>query len=213
MRKGMKIMGTVLEMDRKRKKYFDYSQKGVEDKITQYLNTIIKTEKDITILCIGTDRSTGDCLGPLVGLFLKNMEARCEVLGDLHNPIHAQNLDMINTKSNYVIVVDACLGTPENVGNIMVKPSGITPGSGVGKKITGEELGNTSILPIVNFGGCMDFFILQNTRLSMVYKQAQVVAKSLYQFIQKRKRNKELLGQQTLWELEGNYAGNILTKN
>ena len=27
--------------------------------------------KDIIILCIGTDRSTGDCLGPLVGHKLK----------------------------------------------------------------------------------------------------------------------------------------------
>ena len=32
-----------------------------------FYNTITEKSENIVLLCIGTDRSTGDCLGPLVG--------------------------------------------------------------------------------------------------------------------------------------------------
>lgn len=54
----------------------------------------IRPERDIIFFCIGTDRSTGDSLGPLVGtqLIKKNLPAE-RVYGTLDRPVHAINLD------------------------------------------------------------------------------------------------------------------------
>ena len=50
--------------------------------------------RPIVIACIGTDRSTGDSLGPLVGTLLKEKTSSSEffVYGTFLNSIHAMNL-------------------------------------------------------------------------------------------------------------------------
>jgi hypothetical protein len=48
---------------------------------------------DVVILCIGTDRATGDCLGPLVGNHLKTNLPNICVFGTLEHPVHALNLE------------------------------------------------------------------------------------------------------------------------
>ena len=46
------------------------------------------------IVCIGTDRSTGDSLGPLVGTMLQEKTlSHFHVYGTLEEPIHAVNLE------------------------------------------------------------------------------------------------------------------------
>ena len=46
-------------------------------------------------LCIGTDRSTGDSLGPLVGHKLRRRSLRgAAVIGTLDKPVHAMNLEL-----------------------------------------------------------------------------------------------------------------------
>ena len=49
--------------------------------------------RPIVFVCIGTDRSTGDSLGPLIGTLLveKNIHP-FHIYGSLENPIHALNL-------------------------------------------------------------------------------------------------------------------------
>ncbi|WDC85687.1 DUF1256 domain-containing protein [Caloramator sp. mosi_1] len=51
--------------------------------------------KKLVILCIGTDRSTGDCLGPLVGYKLNRLtlNKNIDIFGTLNTPVHAKNLD------------------------------------------------------------------------------------------------------------------------
>ena len=49
-------------------------------------------EKTI-IVCIGTDKCIGDCLGPLVGTLLREKFFPLKVFGTLDSPIHALNLD------------------------------------------------------------------------------------------------------------------------
>ena len=45
------------------------------------------------ILCIGSDRLTGDCLGPITGSRLQRiLGERVSVLGTLEDPVHALNL-------------------------------------------------------------------------------------------------------------------------
>jgi len=63
-----------------------------------FLDNYNSKYSDIVIVCIGTDRSTGDSLGPLVGHKLKVSPYReMKVFGTLEDPVHAQNLnDIIN---------------------------------------------------------------------------------------------------------------------
>src|SRR5699024_11577215 len=43
--------------------------------------------------CIGTDRSTGDSLGPLTGTFLTELNPKhLTIYGTLHHPVHATNM-------------------------------------------------------------------------------------------------------------------------
>ncbi len=98
----------------------------LRDYLSTKIKNIIKEDRPIVFLCIGTDRSTGDSLGPLVGDKLKFLiRDRVMLYGNLEYPVHAKNLcstiDEINTQySNpYIIAVDACLGTLSNVGKII----------------------------------------------------------------------------------------------
>ena len=49
--------------------------------------------RPIVFVCIGTDRSTGDSLGPLIGTLLEEKSIHpFHVYGTLDHPIHALNL-------------------------------------------------------------------------------------------------------------------------
>jgi len=139
---------------------------------------------DIVVLCIGTDRSTGDSLGPLVGsMFEKMYPPRVHIYGTIDEPVHAVNLketiDKIeqNHKDSLIIAIDACLGQFSSVGKITVANGPLKPGAGVKKDL--PEVGTFHITGIVNIGGFMEYFVLQNTRLSIVMKMADTIAHSL----------------------------------
>lgn len=141
--------------------------------------------RDLACICIGTDRSTGDSLGPLVGTQLEEMTAPfLRVYGTLDEPVHAVNLEntLLRLKKELrnprVIAVDACLGQLSSVGWIQVGNGPVRPGAGVNKQL--PEVGQVHVTGIVNVAGFMEYFVLQNTRLSMVMKMAQVIASSIY---------------------------------
>ncbi len=141
-------------------------------------------QRDIVIMCIGTDRSTGDCLGPLVGSKLsENPLNRFPVFGTLDDPVHASNLvdklALLNQQfSNpLVLAVDACLGRTDSIGYVSVCKGALQPGAGVKKTL--PEVGQLTITGIVNIGGFMEYFVLQNTRLSIVMKMANIISKGL----------------------------------
>mgnify|MGYP000462606368 FL=1 len=142
---------------------------------------IEKGYKSIVFVCRGTDRSTGDSLGPLVGYKIGKLRTKnIYVHGNLDSPVHAKNLDhtvkMIYEKYNkpFIIAVDACLGKMEHVGFINIGEGSIKPGSGVNKNL--NPVGDMYITGIVNFGGFMDFLVLQNTRLSLVMRMADIIS-------------------------------------
>lgn len=140
--------------------------------------------RPIVIVCIGTDRSTGDSLGPLVGTKLHDIKLdNVHVYGTLDDPIHAVNLEeklaYIQTKhlTPFIIAIDACLGRLKSVGQITIGDGPVMPGAGVKKDL--PPVGDIHITGIVNVSGFMEFFVLQNTRLSLVMKMATVVAQSI----------------------------------
>lgn len=150
------------------------------------LKELYNKKMQIVILCIGTDRSTGDCLGPLVGRKLNNfyVSKYAEIFGTLKEPVHAKNLDekidlIYETFNNpFVIAVDASLGRSENIGKINLYKGSLCPGAGVNKTL--KNVGDISITGIVNISGFMEYMVLQNTRLSMVMDMADTISLSLY---------------------------------
>lgn len=138
---------------------------------------------DIVIVCIGTDRATGDCLGPLIGYKVKDMKyENVHVYGTLDEPVHAKNLceymKLFRKFDNpFIIAIDACLGRFERIGFINIKNGPLSPGSGVNKNL--PTIGHINITGIVNVGGFMEIMILQNTRLSVVMNMANLIANGL----------------------------------
>lgn len=138
----------------------------------------------LVLLCIGTDRSTGDCLGPLVGTRLASSNQELfAVYGTLDQPVHASNLqekldEIYRVHQNpLVIAVDASLGSVDSVGFVTIGDGALHPGSGVNKKL--PPVGEIHITGIVNVGGFMEYLVLQNTRLNLVMRMAEVIAQGV----------------------------------
>lgn len=135
------------------------------------------------VVCIGTDRATGDALGPLTGSFLRQAPQQAlTVHGTLDTPVHATNLhDLIRAHPRLlkmrVLAVDASLGRPEEVGTIIAGPGALRPGAGVNKDL--PSLGSYHVTGTVNIGGFMDYYVLQNTRLALVMRMAHIIAEAL----------------------------------
>lgn len=134
------------------------------------------------ILCIGTDRSTGDALGPLIGTHLSRLNLpQLNVYGTLDEPVHATNLQeniqlVQRTYVNpFIIAIDACLGRIDSIGCITLADGPLKPGAGVHKQL--PEVGEAHITGIVNVGGFMEYMVLQNTRLNLVWRMSENISK------------------------------------
>lgn len=152
----------------------------LEDYIYNYIENHEKKNKDIVVICIGTDRATGDSLGPLLGTFLskrQNITESIKIYGTLDKPVHAKNIDEvlwdINNENSLIVAIDASLGEFNHVGNIRVAEGCLLPGAGVGKNL--PPVGDISITCNVNVGvhDSLSCIIIQNTRLSLVYRMAE----------------------------------------
>lgn len=160
----------------------------LRDILSKEFTSILKNNRFIILLCIGTDRSTGDCLGPLVGEKLNFLiRNRIVLYGTLETPIHAKNLydtiKQINAtyRNPYIIAIDACLGSIQNVGKIIIENRPLKPGSAVNKDL--PPVGDLSITGVVNVSGALEFMVLQNTRLYTVMHLADIISKGIYHSI------------------------------
>lgn len=166
---------------------YHYEDIGVSSKISRQIVSLLppKNSQPVVIVCIGTDRSTGDSLGPLVGTLLKEKKMdEFHIYGTLDDPVHAVNLEenlahIYNTYNNpFIISIDACLGRLKNIGTIQVNAGPLKPGAGVNKEL--PTVGDMNIIGIVNVSGFMELLVLQNTRLSVVLKMAKTIAYGIY---------------------------------
>lgn len=147
----------------------------------------ILPHQEIIILCIGSDRSTGDSLGPLIGhQFRDYISPGMYLIGDLNQPVHAANLNyclktISKTFDNpYIIAIDASLGKEDHVGYMTLATGPLKPGLGVKKKL--PEVGDIHITGIVNSSHDMEFSTLQTTRLSIIFQIADAIVLALRTF-------------------------------
>lgn len=148
---------------------------------TTVLNWFPRTTQKLALVCIGTDRSTGDSLGPLTGTLLKEKAlSHFFVYGSLDQPVHAVNLKEKLAEINhehdrpFIIAIDACLGKAKSVGSIITANEPVKPGAALKKDL--PYVGDIHISGVVNVGGYMEYFVLQNTRLHIVMQMANKIA-------------------------------------
>ena len=144
-----------------------------------------KRKSEIIFLCIGTDRSTGDSLGPLTGYKLRESRMqRIQIMGTLERPVHAMNLDrsmeLVRLKypNHVVVAVDASVGNQDHVGCITLGRGSLRPGLGVSKDL--EAVGDIFITGIVGGYSSQDPLMLQSVRLSVVMKMADYISRSVF---------------------------------
>lgn len=147
----------------------------------------ILPHQEIIILCIGSDRSTGDSLGPLIGHQFRNyISPGLYLFGDLGQPVHAANLNYCLKTINktfdnpFIIAIDASLGKEDHVGFMTLATGPLKPGLGVKKRL--PEVGDVHITGIVNSSRDMEFSTLQTTRLSIIFQIADAIVLALRTF-------------------------------
>lgn len=138
-----------------------------------------KRKTEILFLCIGTDRSTGDSLGPLIGYKLKEKGMRnARVLGTLEEPVHAMNLEPCMEQLRekcpdaLVVAVDASVGSADHVGYVTLGRGPLKPGLGVSKDL--DAVGDLFITGIVGSVRNGDPLMLQSVRLSVVHASGRL---------------------------------------
>ena len=143
--------------------YYNSARRDAVGELAGQLSGLIQEEmtrrhkKKLVFLCIGTDRSTGDSLGPLIGYKLKQERRRGTlVFGTLDRPVHAMNLEhyVQVLKNGYpdalVVAVDASVGDENHIGYVTLGRGALKPGLGVCKEL--HAVGDLFITGIV--AGC-----------------------------------------------------------
>lgn len=149
-------------------------------KIGHYLGPEMNANS--AIVCIGTDKCIIDSLGPLTGTMLSKEKLNIDIYGTLDKPVHAMNISdyiKILKKKNYdkIIAIDACLSNKKNQGIIEVREGPITPGKGIGKVL--PEIGDLSIIGVVDSSDREFHDLVQDTRLSLIYEMAEIICEGI----------------------------------
>ena len=134
---------------------------------------------NMAIVCIGTDKCIVDSLGPLVGTMLTKNNICVDVYGTLEKPVHAMNIaERVREieRKNYktILAIDACLSNKTSQGIIEVRERSITPGKGIGKLL--PEIGDISIIGVMDTSDKPFNDLIQDTRLYFVYEMAEVIS-------------------------------------
>ncbi len=147
------------------------------------------------ILCIGSDLSVGDSLGPVTGTKLKQQLAglNCYVYGTLAKPITAHEVKYMNDflrlthPASPIIAIDAAVGNAGDIGLIRVAGRGLRPGSGANKRLA--KVGDVSVMGIIAEQSVFNYSLFSATRLNVVYKMSEIIADGVTSFVLDYVRN------------------------
>ncbi|BBF44688.1 spore protease GPR related protein [Lachnospiraceae bacterium KM106-2] len=182
------------ELTKNKLYYFNPQERNSIHYFCKELDQLIKEKlchkHNIVILCIGSDRATGDSLGPIIGYKLSKLRTPgIQIYGTLSNPVHAKNLDLTiqhikqNHKDSCIIAIDASLGNQDHIGFVTLGDGSLYPGMGVDKEL--PSVGDIYITGIVNISGMLNHMLLQTTRLDVVMQLADYICTGLrYSFYQ-----------------------------
>ncbi|MFC3788827.1 spore protease YyaC [Paenibacillus sp. GCM10012307] len=150
-----------------------------EEELLEFLTEVAgrhPRRDEMLFVCIGTDCSTGDAFGPLIGSLLKE-QGWLHVIGTMKQPCDANRLAALEEEilpGKIVFAIDACLGKPLSVGSYLAAEGPIRPAQAVGA--IWPQVGNYSIAGVVNMIGPKPYMTLQTTSLHTVMQMAATVA-------------------------------------
>lgn len=151
--------------------------------LTKQISFLKKERENLILLCIGTDKITGDCLGPLVGTKLTENYFPLPVYGTLKYPVHAVNLTSILSSLHqkyshpFFLVIDAAVGPAEKIGYVSLSRTPLYPGKGIHRPL--PPVGDISITGIINEASYTSEIELPYTRLYLVNTLADFICKCL----------------------------------
>ena len=153
------------------------------------LKKVLPQFKVPTILCIGSDLSVGDSLGPVTGTKLKEklQGLNCYVYGTLAKPITAHEVKYMNEflqathPDSPVIAIDAAVGIAGDIGLIKLGNKALKPGSGANKRL--QKVGDVSIMGIVAEHSVFNYSLFSATRLNIIYKMAEIISEGVSSYI------------------------------
>ena len=138
-------------------------------------------EEEPVFVCIGSDRITGDCLGPMVGeQLIKKHNVPFYVYGTLDYPVNGKNLSVAIDflkhvhRGSKIVAVDASLGSYEDIGMIKFGTGPILAGGAIRKE--NHSVGDYYITGVVNSGSFADNTRLVSTRLYVVNRMAEIIS-------------------------------------
>ena len=148
------------------------------------------------ILCVGSDLSVGDSLGPVTGTKLKDRLSKlnCYVYGTLARPITAHEVKYINEflrathPDSPILAIDAAVGAAGDIGLIKVASRGLVPGSGANKKLS--KVGDVSVMGIVAEKSMFNYSLFSATRLNAVYKMSEIISEGVSSYVFECLQNK-----------------------
>ncbi len=149
----------------------------------QFLASVAEAHADrskIIVVCIGSDRSTGDSFGPLTGTMLKEL-GWPNVIGTLEKPCdaHAVERETLELREDHVVIaIDACLGQQKSVGSFILADKPLQPGKAIGRRL--PAIGHYSIAGVVNRNGPKAYWKLQTTSLFLVLQMAKEAALAIH---------------------------------
>ena len=159
------------------------------DGICLTLKRLLPPNSVPVILCIGSDLSVGDSLGPVTGTKLKEKlkNLNCFIYGTLAKPITAHEIKYMNEflrathPGSTVIAIDAAVGAAGDIGLLKVSDRWLAPGSGANKKLS--KVGDVSIIGIVAEKSVFNYSLFSATRLNIVYKMADIICEGISSYI------------------------------
>lgn len=143
---------------------------------------------EFVVLCIGSDKISGDSLGPLVGGLLRDKyKLPCPVYGTVEAPVNGVNLPVYREMLTIfhpkaaVIAVDAAVGQKAEIGRIKIRSGGIKAGGAVAAPH--KVLGSVGILGVVAEKCDNVLGALLETPFALVEILAEKVAVAIADFI------------------------------
>lgn len=146
------------------------------------------------IVCIGTEKISGDSLGPMVGDFLTEIyDVEAFVYGKSQKNVNGINFSSYSAHitahhSNAIIIaVDSCLGAKADIGKIKVTSFGVKAGGALGKN--NQRIGDIGILAVVGEYGKDNFDILKSIDKIFVQDLAFSTAVKIVSLLRNIKEN------------------------
>ncbi len=119
--------------------------------------SVYTSPMNCVVVCIGTDKISGDSLGPIVGSLLRDKHRLpCPVYGVEGKTVNGLNLAdyrrflLAHHPDSTVIAVDAAVGRPDELGTVKIRKGGIKAGGALGRD---DPIGDVGVLGVVGIKG------------------------------------------------------------